>query len=70
MEMLIRKIGPANVLFGSEMLGTAKAIDPDTGRAFDDILPIIDALELAPQDRSLILDGNALRLFPRVRGRW
>ncbi|MEA2622785.1 MAG: 4-oxalmesaconate hydratase [Chloroflexota bacterium] len=67
LEMLIRKIGPANVLFGSEMFGTAKAVDPETGRTFDDILPLLRAVPgLSDDDRDLILEGNALRLYPRA----
>lgn len=68
MEMLIRKVGPANILFGSEMFGTAKAIDPETGRAFDDNLGLITTIPwLSDEDRAAIFSGNALRLFPRVR---
>jgi len=69
-EMLLRKIGAANVLFGSEMFGTAKAVDPATGRTFDDIVPMIDAISwLSDEDRRAIYEGNAKRLYPRL-GQW
>ena len=55
MEMLIRKIGPANVLFGSEMFGTAKARGPQTGRPFDDNIPLINAIDwLSDEEREAI----------------
>jgi 4-oxalmesaconate hydratase len=64
--MLVRKIGPDNVLFGSEMFGTAKTRDSATDRFFDDILGDLDGLGLAASDLTKILSGNALRLFPRA----
>lgn len=68
LELLVRKLGAANVLFGSEMFGTAKAVDPETGRPFDDILPLLTSIEwLSDEDREMILSGNARRLFPRAR---
>ncbi|TCC62016.1 amidohydrolase [Kribbella pittospori] len=66
LAMLIRKIGPDNVLFGSEMFGTAKTRDAATGRFFDDILGDLDGLGLDQSDLTKILSGNALRLFPRA----
>jgi 4-oxalmesaconate hydratase len=70
MEMLIRKIGTPNVLFGSEMFGTAKAVDPETGRPFDDNRAFITSIPwLSDADRSAIFVGNARRLFPRA-ARW
>lgn len=68
LEMLLRKIGPANVLFGSEMFGTAKAVDPRTGRPFDDNLPLLTSIPgLSEKDLDTVLSGNARKLFPRAR---
>jgi 4-oxalmesaconate hydratase len=67
-EMLIRKMGPDNVLFATEMFGTAKAIDPKTGRKFDDTVHFIDEIEwLTDEDRFKILEGNARKVFNRAK---
>ena len=34
-----------NILFGSEMVGAVRGIDPETGQFFDDTKRYIDALE-------------------------
>lgn len=68
LEMLVRKIGPHRVVFGSEMFGTAKGADPQTGRLFDDNRDHIEALPgLDDETRQLVLSGNARALFPRAR---
>ena len=70
LEMLFRKMGTGNVLFGSEMFGTAAPIDPLTGHSFDDIVPIIDKMEmLTEEDKDNIFWKNALRVYPRLQGR-
>jgi 4-oxalmesaconate hydratase len=66
LAMLVRKIGADNVLFGSEMFGTAKTRDAQTGRFFDDILDDVRGLDLSDDELTKILSGNALRLFPRA----
>ena len=67
MTLLVQRVGPDNLLFGSEMFGTAKSIDPTTGRPFDDILPFLRAVPGLPDaSREMILNGNARRLFPRA----
>ena len=45
LELLIRRMGPDNVLYASEMFGTAKATDPSTGRCYDDTVPMVKAIE-------------------------
>src|SRR5438128_875899 len=40
MELLIKRVGIDNVLFATEMFGAVNAIDPKTGRNFEDIVPI------------------------------
>ncbi|MFT4030072.1 MAG: amidohydrolase family protein [Protaetiibacter sp.] len=74
-EMLIDRVGPANVLYASEPFGTAKATDPSTGRPFDDVLDHVTSTPgLSPDEIGMILDGNARKLyvraaFPRVEGK-
>lgn len=68
MEMLIRKVGVDNVLFSTEMLGTARAIDPLTGRLFDDTVPMVRSIEwLTAEDLHKIFAGNAQRLYSRAK---
>jgi 4-oxalmesaconate hydratase len=68
MEMLIRKIGVDNVLFSTEMLGSAKAVDPLTGRFFDDTVGIFESIEwLSDEDRYRIFEGNARKLYSRAK---
>ncbi len=67
MEMLIRKVGPDNLLYASEPFGTAKATDPETGRPFDETIGYVDAVEtLTDADREKIFSSNALRLYSRI----
>ncbi len=66
--MLVDKVGSDNVLFGAEMFGTARGIDPLTGRGFDDVPALLDqCASLTAEDREKIDSANALRVFPRLR---
>jgi 4-oxalmesaconate hydratase len=53
-----------NILFGSELLGAVKAIDPETGHSFDDTRRYVDALDLSAEDRHAVFEGNARRVYP------
>jgi 4-oxalmesaconate hydratase len=55
-----------NILFGSEMVGAVRGIDPETGQYFDDTKRYLDALNLSESDRYKIFEGNARRIFPRL----
>jgi 4-oxalmesaconate hydratase len=68
MELLISVAGVNNVIFASEMLGGVNAIDPATGRSFDDNRCFIDALSwLTEADRGNIFERNARRVYPRLQ---
>ncbi len=68
MELLIRKIGVDNVVFSTEMLGTAKAIDPETGKNFDDTVGMVRSIEwLSEEDRYKIFEGNAKKLYTHAK---
>jgi 4-oxalmesaconate hydratase len=68
MEMLIRKMGADNVLFATEMFGTAKDVDPQTGKLFDDTVHFVKEIDwLTDDDRHKIFEGNARKLFTRAR---
>jgi 4-oxalmesaconate hydratase len=68
LQMLTRKVGPANILYGTEMFGTAKGTDPLTGRGFDDVGWMIEQDEqLGEAEREAIFSANALAVFPRLK---
>ena len=55
-----------NILFASEMIGAVRGIDPETGHYFDDTKRYIDAADLDEEERQLIFEGNARRVYPRL----
>ena len=64
LELLVKVVGVDHVLYGAECPGVGSAIDPDTGRTFDDIVPHIQAFDwLDDADKAKILEHNARRLF-------
>jgi 4-oxalmesaconate hydratase len=66
-ELLLKVVPADNVLFGSEMVGAVRGIDPETGHYFDDTKRYIDALStLSAEDRHKILEGNARKVYPRI----
>lgn len=67
MELAIRKLGADRLMFATEMFGTGKAIDPRTGRGFDDTVTMVEAISwLSKDDRALIFEGNARKIFSRA----
>jgi 4-oxalmesaconate hydratase len=65
-DLLFRVIDLDNILFGSEMVGAVRGIDPETGFHFDDTKRYIDALPIPQADKTRIFEKNARRLFPRL----
>ena len=66
--MLIGLVGSKNVLFGTENPGSGSAANPETGRSFDDIKPLLDGVDsLSERDRRNIFEENARRLFTRLK---
>lgn len=65
-DLLFDVIALDNILFGSEMLGAVRGIDPETGHHFDDTKRYIDALDLSDAERDQVYSGNARRVFPRL----
>ena len=63
---MFRVIDPASILFGSEMVGAVRGIDPETGHYFDDTKRYIETLGLDPATRHAVFEGNARRVFPRL----
>jgi 4-oxalmesaconate hydratase len=65
-NLLFEVIDAGNILFGSEMVGAVRGIDPQTGQHFDDTRRYVDALELDRSDRDLVYERNARRVYPRL----
>lgn len=64
---LLLKIVPAdNILFGSEMVGAVRSVDPETGHYFDDTKRYIEAAAVSDADRRKIFEGNARKVYPRI----
>jgi 4-oxalmesaconate hydratase len=66
-ELLLEIVPIDNVLFGSEMVGAVRGIDPETGHYFDDTKRYIDQVNwLTDEDRRKIFEGNARKVYPRI----
>jgi 4-oxalmesaconate hydratase len=65
-DLLFQVIDVDNILFGSEMVGAVRGIDPTTGQYFDDTKRYVDALGLSADDRAKVYEGNARRVYPRL----
>jgi 4-oxalmesaconate hydratase len=68
-DLLARVISVDNILFGSEMVGAVRGIDPETGHYFDDTKRYVDALPISAGDKHRIFELNARRVFPRLDAR-
>jgi 4-oxalmesaconate hydratase len=65
-DLLLDVIDTGNVLFGSEMVGAVRGIDPQTGHHFDDTRRYIEASALSAEARAAVYEGNARRVYPRL----
>ena len=68
-EVLFKVIPVDNILFASEMVGAVKGIDPETGHPFDDTKRYVDALGLGEADKRKIFEGNARKVYSRLKTR-
>ena len=70
LELLFKVVGPDRCMFGTERPGAGSKTDPRTGRWYDDLKPMIDAIEWLDDDgRELIYEGNVPEVFPRYNAR-
>jgi len=65
-NLLFEVIDVDNLMFGSEMVGAVRGLDPTTGHYFDDTRRYVEALDLPPDDRAKVFEGNARRVYPRL----
>ncbi|MBZ6084803.1 amidohydrolase [Streptomyces olivaceus] len=68
-DLLLKVMPHANVLFASEMIGAVRGVDPDTGRHFDDTHRYLEAAGLSPAGLTAIEEGNARTVYPRLDSR-
>ncbi len=65
-DLLVDVVPTENILFGSEMLGAVKTMNDDTGEYYDDTKRYIERANLTDEQRYMIFEGNARRVFPRL----
>ena len=63
-DLLFDVIDIDNLLFGSEMVGAVRGIDPQTGHYFDNTKRYVDALPISEEDRHKVFELNARRAYP------
>ncbi|HTU69928.1 MAG TPA: amidohydrolase family protein [Candidatus Baltobacteraceae bacterium] len=68
-ELLFEVIPAENILFGSEMVGAVRGVDPRTGFNYDDTKRYVEALGLDDSTRVKVYEKNALRVYPRLKSR-
>jgi 4-oxalmesaconate hydratase len=65
-DLLLKVIPVKNILFGSEMVGAVRGIDPTSGFHYDDTRRYIEASALSAEDRRRVFETNALAVYPRL----
>ena len=66
-DLLLKVVPVDNILFGSEMVGAVRGIDPRSGHYYDDTKRYIEASSLSAEDKKKLFEGNARRVFPRLK---
>ncbi|MFK7891370.1 MAG: amidohydrolase family protein [Granulosicoccus sp.] len=65
-DLLFEVIDHKNILFGSEMVGAVRGIDPQTGHYFDDTRRYIDNLDADDSVKQDVFEHNVRRVYPRL----
>jgi len=66
-ELLLKVVPVDNIVFGSEMVGAVRGIDPETGHYYDDTKRYIDqSPSLDAGDKKKIFELNARKVYPRI----
>jgi 4-oxalmesaconate hydratase len=67
-RLLTETVPTRNILFGSEMIGAVRGVDPESGHAYEDTKRYIDAAPaLDERARAAVYAENALQVYPRLR---
>jgi 4-oxalmesaconate hydratase len=65
-DLLFKVIPLDNILFGSEMVGAVRGIDPETGFYYDDTKRYVDKVGLTEAQLRQVYEGNARKVYPRL----
>jgi 4-oxalmesaconate hydratase len=69
-DLLLDVVETPNILFGSEMVGAVRGIDPRTGHYYDDTRRYVEAAvangTLDDRARTAVFEGNVRRVYPRL----
>ena len=65
-DLLVDVVPTENILFGSEMVGAVRGIDPESGNYYDDTKIYIDSAALSDEAKQLIFEDNIRRVYPRL----
>jgi 4-oxalmesaconate hydratase len=68
-DLLLKVVPVDNILFGSEMVGAVRGIDPETGHYFDDTKRYLDGAAVSEADRAKLFEGNVRKVYPRINKR-
>ena len=68
-DLLLKVVGEDSILFGSEMLGAVRGVDPETGYDWDDTKRYVDEANLTDEQRVKVFEANARRVYPRLDAR-
>jgi 4-oxalmesaconate hydratase len=66
-ELLLKVVPVDNIVFGSEMVGAVRGIDPETGHYYDDTKRYVDQMaSLNAGVKKKIFELNARKVYPRI----
>jgi 4-oxalmesaconate hydratase len=68
-DLLLKIVPSDNVMFGSEMVGAVRGIDPETGHYYDDTKRYVDAAAIGADDKRKIFETNVRKVYPRINAR-
>lgn len=68
-DLLFEVVPVDRVMFASEMIGAVRGIDPLTDQYFDDTKRYVEGADLTAEQRQLVFEETALKVFPRL-GPW
>jgi len=69
-DLLMKVVPSGAILFGSEMIGAVKGIDPQTGLHYDDTKRYVAATpHLNDAQRTAVFSRNVMRAYPRLEQR-
>jgi 4-oxalmesaconate hydratase len=68
-DLLFKVVPVDNILFGSEMVGAVRGIDPTTGHYYDDTKRYVDKVPLSESDKKKVYVENTRKVYPRINKR-